>query len=116
MMMCVEQSRTEVPVGLPERLVRTLASLADAPAGMAELVIASLGYGSRSALAAYGLIEPVPRRADEPAQIEITEAGRRVIDACAEQQPLSEDDLQQSTQALTRARERYEAQRRRSAD
>jgi hypothetical protein len=116
MMTFVEQSRTEVPVGLPMRLVVTLASLHDAPAGMAELAVASLGYGSRCALAAYGLIEPVPPRPDEPAEIVITEAGRRVIDACAAQQPLSDEHLQQSTRALDRARDRYEAQRRRSAD
>jgi hypothetical protein len=113
MMMCVQQSRTDVPVGLPERLIATLASLHDAPAGMAELAIASLGYGSRSALAAYGLIEPLPPRPDEPAHIVVTPAGRRVIEACAEQMPLSEDDARRSTQALARARERYEAQRRR---
>jgi hypothetical protein len=112
-MMCVQQSRTDVPVGLPERLIATLASLHDAPAGMAELTISSLGYGSRSALAAYGLIEPVPPRPDEPAQIVVTAAGRRVIEACAEQMPLSADDERRSTQALARARERYEAQRRR---
>jgi hypothetical protein len=114
MMKCVQQSRTtDVPVGLPERLIATLASLHDAPAGMAELAISSLGYGSRSALAAYGLIEPVPPRPDEPAHIVITEAGRRVIDACAERMPLSEAEVRRSTQALTQARERYESQRRR---
>jgi hypothetical protein len=112
----MEESRTDIPVGLPERVVETLAALHDAPPGVAELAIASLGYGSRSALAAYGLIAPVPARPDEPVEIVITDAGRRVIEACAEQQPPDEDRMAESTRALARARERYAAEQRRRRD
>jgi hypothetical protein len=73
----------EVLRGLPVDLVETLALLHDAPGGMAESTIALLPYGSRSALAAYGVIQSVPGEADQAAEITITELGWSVIEQCA---------------------------------
>ncbi len=72
-----------VPNGLTPELVDTLRLLDDAPPGVAEATIALLPYGSRSNLAAYGVIGAVPDRKDAAAAISITPYGREVIAACA---------------------------------
>jgi hypothetical protein len=65
----------------PQELIATLAGLHDAPAGIAEVVIASLPYGSRRALVVYGLIEPIPAARDAATEIVITAKGRLAIEA-----------------------------------
>ena len=75
---------TEIPSGLPSELLDKLALLRDAPAGIAESTIALLPYGSRSALAAYQLIERIPAEPHQASEIRITDRGRALIEVCAE--------------------------------
>jgi hypothetical protein len=77
------RQRRRIPHGLPPDLVERLALLHGAPNGIAESTIALLPYGSRSALAAYGLIEPIPERPDQATEIRITGEGWAVIRAAA---------------------------------
>lgn len=77
------RQRRRIPPGLPPDLVERLAVLRGAPNGIAESTIALLPYGSRSALAAYGLIEPIPEQPDQAAEIRITGEGWAVISAAA---------------------------------
>lgn len=72
-----------IPGGLTPELVQTLAMLEDAPPGIAEATIALLPYGSRSNLAAHGIIGGIPTRKDAAAAIRITDYGQQVIAACA---------------------------------
>lgn len=81
-----------IPNGLPNELVQTLAVLRDADEGDARALIASLPYGSRATLSAYGLIERIDPRPGAVSQITITEAGRSAIGASAEIYSPTEDD------------------------
>ncbi len=74
----------EIPDGLPDDLVRTLAVLDGADPRAAQALLASLPFGWRAALVAYGLIDPISKQADAISPINITSAGWRVISACAE--------------------------------
>jgi hypothetical protein len=72
-----------IPGGLTPELIETLCLLHDAPPGVAEATIALLPYGSRSNLAAHGIIGGIPARKDAAAAIRVTEYGRQVFAACA---------------------------------
>lgn len=75
-------SRTEIPAGINDDLVRKLALLQGSPPGIAESTIALLGFGARTLLAASD--PPLIEMSDEkPVEIRITSAGKKVIKACA---------------------------------
>ncbi len=95
----------EIPDGLPDELVRTLAALGGANQRAAQALIASLPYGSRVALSAYRLIEPIVRHPDAISPITVTPAGWRVIVACAEAYSPNEEQ----ERALTAERKAAEA-------
>ena len=95
----------EIPDGLPDELVRTLAALGGADQRAAQALIASLPYGSRAALSAYRLIEPIVRYPDAISPITVTPAGWRAIAACAEVYPPNEEQ----ERALTAERKAAEA-------
>ena len=77
------EQRLEIPGGLTPDLVETLCLLDDAPPGMAEATIALLPYGSRSNLAAHGIVAAMSADKGEPTEIEISPYGWQVIAACA---------------------------------
>jgi hypothetical protein len=82
----------QIPNGLSNELVQTLAVLRDADESDAQALIASLPFGSRATLSAYGLIERIDPRPDVVSPITITEAGRHAIGAAAEIYSPTEDD------------------------
>ena len=78
------EHRLEIPGGLTPDLVETLCLLEDAPPGVAEATIALLPYGSRSNLAAHGIVGRISADRGAATAIEITEYGWSVIAACAQ--------------------------------
>jgi hypothetical protein len=95
----------EIPDGLSDELVRTLAALGGADQRAAQALIASLPYGSRAGLSAYRLIEPIVRYPDAISPITVTPAGWCVIVACAEAYSPNEEQ----ERALTAERKAAEA-------
>src|SRR5688572_3432792 len=77
------EHRLEIPGGLTPDLVETLCLLEDAPPGVAEATIALLPYGSRSNLAAHGIVGRISSDKGAATDIEITSYGWQVIAACA---------------------------------
>ena len=78
------EQRLQIPGGLTPELVKTLCLLDDAPPGIAEATIALLPYGSRSNLAAHGIVGAISPDKGAATEIEITPYGWQVIAACAE--------------------------------
>lgn len=88
---------TDVRRALDDELVRALGLLYKAPRGIPELALASLSFGSRVALEAYGLIS-VRNREDGTLAVTVTSLGGEVIKLCAESMPtIAESDLAQAT-------------------
>lgn len=82
-MSCTEGTELQIPGGLTEELVRQLALLSDAPAGVAESTLALMGFGTRSVLADRN--PPLIEMSDStPVRLTITPAGWDAIRACAE--------------------------------
>jgi hypothetical protein len=106
--MFVQHAATEVPTGLPDDLVGALGKLSGAPRGIAEAAIAALPHSLRAALVSWGPIEPISSRADHPSDIVITDAGHRVIAACAERMG-PDADTGGARARLERERARYRA-------
>lgn len=77
-------SSAQVPTTLTDELAGRLAALADQPAGVAEIALSALRYGSLASLIAHGVIEPIDTSGDEAGEILITSHGRQLIEACAE--------------------------------
>ena len=94
---------------LPD-LRRLLAVLDDVGDEVAEIVLATCPLGSRSALVAYRIIDPVSphdKATDEPVEVKLTGFGREVI--LASVRNLTDEDqaeLSKAEQALDEARQR----------
>jgi hypothetical protein len=101
------EQHPDLPDGLPNQLVRTLALLEGAEPRAARPLLASLAYGSRAALAAYGLIEPISGQLDAISPINITPGGWAVIRASAEVYSPSESQLHEWAVELDIARESH---------
>ena len=101
----------QIPNGLPNELVRTLAVLRDADESDAQALIASLPYGWRATLSAYGLIERIVPRPGAVSPITITKAGRAAIDASAEIYAPTEGDEARWAAELQAANAAYRAGR-----
>lgn len=78
-----------IVVELDDALVRALGLLDKAPRGIPELTIASLDYGSRTTLEAYGLITS-EKRDDNALEVTITSLGKDVIRRCSMNLPTLE--------------------------
>lgn len=93
---------------------KALGALSGAPAGIAELTIATFGYWVRVLLAAEGIIEPfeehmgsgTDQAKERPAEVVITSAGRKVMAACAEEFA-EEIKAETNMDRLRREREQY---------
>ncbi|MHB8243088.1 MAG: hypothetical protein ACYDHN_14000 [Solirubrobacteraceae bacterium] len=105
------EQHDQIPNGLPNELVQTLAVLHDADESDAQALIASLPYGSRVTLSAYGLIERIYPKPGAISPIAITEAGRRTIGASAEIYSPSEGDEARWAAELQAADAAYRAGR-----
>ncbi len=101
----------QIPNGLPNELVRTLAVLRDADESDAQALIASLPYGWRTTLSAYRLIERIYPRPDAVSPIKITNAGRAAIHASAEIYSPTEGDEARWADELQAANAAYRAGR-----
>jgi hypothetical protein len=87
----------EIPLAMPEQLVRDLAMLCGAPPGTPESTVALLRFGTRTLLEELGLVEIVEA---PPRHIRITNEGWRVIEACSHWvQHASDEDWQAYRQA-----------------
>jgi len=88
----------EVRQHLDDELVRALGLLYKAPRGIPELALASLSYGSRMALEAYGVFSS-RRRDDGTLDVTVTSLGNDVIKLCAESMPtLPASDLAEAVE------------------
>jgi hypothetical protein len=92
----------EVVEQLPSRIVGLLSVLHAADDDVAELTIGTLPFGSRSALAAYGIVTAAGTTGEGPVEVRLTPFGREVIAVCAlDEMPR---EVRESIQALHRAR------------
>ena len=103
----VEQS-VAVPEGLLPELVQTLALLNGIPDRIPELTIATLPFGSRSALIGYRIVEDHRESSALPPEITITPYGWQVIQACALVHPRTQAQREESETMLATARREYE--------
>jgi hypothetical protein len=88
---------------LPSELRTTLALVHATDPDLAELTLATLPLGSRTTLAAIGVIDAArPQEADAPVVVRVTELGRDVITACALEG--MSDEAAQQVSALEEAR------------
>jgi hypothetical protein len=93
---------------LPSELRTTLALLHVTDHDLAELTLATLPLGSRTTLAAIGVIHTTrAQEADAPVVVELTQLGRDVITACALEGVA--DEAAQQVSALEEARARRPA-------
>jgi hypothetical protein len=97
-----------LPEGLLPELVQTLALLDGIPERIAELTTATLPFGSRSTLLAYGIVEDRRETSGLPPEISITPYGWEVIRACAHEVPRTQAQRKTSEVALDEARQKYE--------
>lgn len=81
----------QVLPSLTPELKETLGILDNAPLGIAELTIATLGLGSRLALQGVGVVEFEENDLEEATSLKITKLGRDVIAACAQYAPAREE-------------------------
>jgi hypothetical protein len=105
------EQHSAIPNGLPDELVRTLATLNGAEPRAAQALIASLPFGSRATLSAYRLIEPIVDYSDAISLITITPDGWSVIRASAETNAPNEQDEAHWAAELDAAQARYRAGR-----
>jgi hypothetical protein len=89
---------------LPERLRETLGLVHAVDDSIAEITLAALPFGSRVALAGYGIITNKTEAPDEPAEVSLTRFGRNVIAVCALHDV--SDEVRSSIEALDEARAR----------
>jgi hypothetical protein len=106
----------EVPATLASELVQRLAYLADLPDGAAEVVLSTVGYGSRCSLIEHDIIEPVQTAGDSGVVVKITENGWGIISACAAD-VLDDDEngIREAERRLAEGRREHEAGEPRSA-
>jgi hypothetical protein len=76
---------------LTPELKETLGILDNAPQGIAELAIATLGLGSRLTLRGVGVVEFEDNDLEEATSLKITKLGHDVIAACAQYVPAREE-------------------------
>lgn len=107
---------TELLEALPDQLVDVLARLHEQPEGVAEVVLSTLRYGSRTTLAEAGVIERVPGEASEGAVVQLTSFGRRCIATCASARQLGQQDEQRAESALASAHAVWEQRQHDAAD
>jgi hypothetical protein len=97
----------ELLEALPDHLLKTLGRLHDQPSDVVDVVLSTLRYGSRTALAGAKVIDGLTSDAEKGEQVTLTELGHALIAVCARDHGPDSDDEQRAQGALDSARQAW---------